>query len=174
MGLTVNQMESLKWLSRIAGADSSIAAAVAELEHLAEENERLQAEVQSDIDHTEEWHRKWETAEAKLKGSEERSRLLLEAKNRWADRARKAEAELKRLEHEVAVLREHLDPDAESLGDVVLRLEEECKRERHLREQIEQRCDPAGDTQELVARRDQVVALEKRVDELLALGGRDE
>lgn len=33
------------------------------------------------------------------------------------------EAWNKQLRHEVAVLREHLDPDAESLGDVVLRLE---------------------------------------------------
>lgn len=41
-----------------------------------------------------------EAAEAEKTGAEERCRMMFDAKNHWADRARAAEAELKRVKEQ--------------------------------------------------------------------------
>ena len=45
-----------------------------------------------------------DVAGAQLRGSEERSKIMFEAKNNWADRAREAEAEVRRLQAKVSRL----------------------------------------------------------------------
>ncbi len=120
MSLTVNQKESLKWLSQIAGADSSIAAVAEEIEHLEGhlEASRKRADVERDQCRTLE--AQCQRLEVELEGAEERARLLLEAKDRWADRAQKAEedalvqlARIKALEADLSAL----ELEVEAIGE---------------------------------------------------------